>query len=34
MGNGVKVSATAVDGNGARTRSDDFMLPALKKQGD
>ncbi len=34
VGQGVKISATAVDAKGARTRSDDFMLPTLKKQGD
>jgi hypothetical protein len=34
VGQGAKVSVTAVDVKGARTRSDDFMLPTLKKQGD
>jgi hypothetical protein len=34
VGQGVKVSATAVDVKGARTRSDDIFLPTMKKQGD
>lgn len=33
-GSDVKVSATAIDARGAKTRSDDFFLPSIKKQGD
>ncbi|MBK9639483.1 MAG: hypothetical protein IPO63_17395 [Bacteroidetes bacterium] len=34
VGQSVKVSATAVDAGGARARSEDFIIPAMKKQGD
>lgn len=33
-GRGDKVSATAIDTLGVKTRSEDFFLPAMKKQGD
>jgi len=33
-GRDAKVSATAIDARGAKTRSDDFFFPSLKKQGD
>ena len=34
LGQRVKISATAVDVNGARAKTDDFILPAMKKQSD
>lgn len=33
-GREVKVSATAIDNRGAKTRTEDFFLPSIKKQGD